>query len=170
VIGTEGHLGLVDLHDTHQGITVRIDHRAPQLLRQQPRGLIGAEAKLPHELLGRHAVRMRGHQMCRPEPSGERQLGPVHHRPGRHRGLLPAGGTLISECAAPQQVTSLPTAPRASKAIRPPSVKQEPGAMRLVRTVAEIRGASENRPSAAIMLGRPSRIQRNLGQRNKPRR
>jgi hypothetical protein len=35
-------------------------------------------------------------------------------------------------------------------------------------TVAEMRGASEKRPSAAIMLGRRLRIQRNLGQRNKP--
>src|SRR3954470_10256272 len=35
-------------------------------------------------------------------------------------------------------------------------------------TVAEMRGASDKRPSAAIMLGRRLRIQRNLGQRNKP--
>src|SRR3954447_3923060 len=35
-------------------------------------------------------------------------------------------------------------------------------------TVAEMRGASEKRPSAAIMLGRQLRIQPNLGQRNKP--
>src|SRR5688500_2980380 len=35
-------------------------------------------------------------------------------------------------------------------------------------TVSEMRGASEKRPSAAIMLGRRLRIQRNLGQRNKP--
>src|SRR3954466_11844017 len=35
-------------------------------------------------------------------------------------------------------------------------------------TVAEMRGASEKRPSAAIMPGRRLRIQRNLGHRNKP--
>src|SRR4051812_43162671 len=36
-------------------------------------------------------------------------------------------------------------------------------------TVAEMRGANEKRPSAAIMPGRRLRIQPNLGQRNKPR-
>src|SRR3954447_12997980 len=35
-------------------------------------------------------------------------------------------------------------------------------------TVAEMRGASEKRPSDAIMPGRRLRIQPNLGQRNKP--
>src|SRR3954469_23728483 len=35
-------------------------------------------------------------------------------------------------------------------------------------TVAEMRGASEKRPSAAIMLGRRLPIQPNLGQRDKP--
>src|SRR3954468_287302 len=76
---------------------------------------------------------MRCHQMCRPEPNRERQLGPMHHSPGCHGGLLAAGNTLIGICAAPQQVTPLPTAPRTNEAIRPAALKQELGAVRFVR-------------------------------------
>src|SRR3954468_24729212 len=76
---------------------------------------------------------MRCHQMCRPEPNRERQLGPMHHSPGCHRGLLAAGNTLMGIGAAPQQVTPLPTAPRTNEAIRPAALKQELGAMRFVR-------------------------------------
>src|SRR4051794_12912413 len=76
---------------------------------------------------------MRCHQMCRPEPNRERQLGPMHHSPGCHAGLLAAGNTLMGIGAAPQQVTPLPTAPRTNEAIRPAALKQELGAMRFVR-------------------------------------
>src|SRR3954453_14201961 len=76
---------------------------------------------------------MRCHQMCRPEPNCERQLGPMHHSPGCHGGLLAAGNTLIDICAAPQQVTLLPTAPRTNEAIRPAALKQELGALRFGR-------------------------------------
>src|SRR3954471_1058457 len=76
---------------------------------------------------------MRCHQMCRPEPNRERQLGPMHHSPSCHAGLLAAGNTLMGIGAAPQQVTPLPTAPRTNEAIRPAALKQELGAMRFVR-------------------------------------
>src|SRR3954469_21281613 len=69
----------------------------------------------------------------RPEPNRERQLGPMHHSPGCHGGLLAAGNTLIGICAAPQQVTLLPTAPRTNEAIRPAALKQELGALRFGR-------------------------------------
>ena len=53
--------------------------------------------------------------------------------PAVHGGLLAAGNTLIGICAAPQQVTPLPTAPRTNEAIRPAALKQELGAVRFVR-------------------------------------
>lgn len=57
----------------------------------------------------------------------------MHHSPGCHGGLLAAGNTLIGICAAPQQVTPIPTAPRTNEAIRPAALKQELGAVRFVR-------------------------------------
>src|ERR1700730_17090730 len=66
-----------------------IDHRSPELLRQQPGGLVrGAELGL--ELNCRHAIRVRCHEVRGPEPHRQRQLVPVHRRSGRDRRLATA--------------------------------------------------------------------------------
>ena len=41
----EGDFRLIDFNDALQRFAIRIEHRAPELLRQQPRGLVG-DAKL----------------------------------------------------------------------------------------------------------------------------
>ena len=46
VIGAERHLGLVDLDDAFQWFALRVHHRPPQFLRQQPSRAVG-EPKLP---------------------------------------------------------------------------------------------------------------------------
>src|SRR5271154_5222178 len=48
---------LIDFNDPFQRLAIRIEHRAPELLRQQPRGLVG-DAKLVLQLQRRHAVGM----------------------------------------------------------------------------------------------------------------
>ena len=73
---------LIDLDDTFQWFAIRIDHRSAQLLRQQPRGLV-SDAELVFQLPRRHAVGMRRHEVCCPEPRRQRQFGAVHRRPRR---------------------------------------------------------------------------------------
>ena len=131
--GAERHLGLVHLDHALQRIAVGIDHRAPQLLRQQPSGLIGAEAQLSHQLLCRHAVGVGRHQVGGPEPRRQRQLGPVHDRPRRHRRLPSAGDTFIGIGPALQQAGPCPAAFRACEPIRPAPLGQEQSATRFVR-------------------------------------
>ena len=58
----EGNFGLINFDDAFQWFAIRIDHRAPQLLCQQPGGFVG-HAKLISQLQRRHAVGMRRHQM-----------------------------------------------------------------------------------------------------------
>jgi len=58
---------------------VRIQHRAPELLRQQPSGLVG-DAKLVLQLQRRHAVGMGRHEMGGPKPCRQRQPGAMHRR------------------------------------------------------------------------------------------
>ena len=58
---------LINLNDPFERFAIRVDHRSPQLLCQQPGGLVG-EAELIFELPRRHAVGMGRHQMCGPEP------------------------------------------------------------------------------------------------------
>ena len=63
--------------------------RSPQFLRQQPSGLVG-DAKLVLKLPRRHAVGMRCHEMCSPEPCRQRQPGTMHRCARRDRGLTAA--------------------------------------------------------------------------------
>ena len=80
---------LIDLDDAFQWFAIWIDHRSPQLLRQQPSGLV-SDAELVLQLPRRHAVGMRRHEMRGPEPRRQRQFGAVHRRPRRDRGLSAA--------------------------------------------------------------------------------
>ena len=132
VVGAERHLGLVHFDHSLQRIAVGIDHRAPQLLRQQPGGLVGTEAQLPHQLLRRHAVGVGRHQVGGPEPCRQRQLGPVHDRSRRHRRLPSAGHTLMGVGPALQQIGLCPAAFRTREPIRPTPLRQKERATRFV--------------------------------------
>ena len=46
VVGAERHFRLVDFDDSVQLFTLRVDHRAAQLLGKKPGGLVGAETEL----------------------------------------------------------------------------------------------------------------------------
>jgi hypothetical protein len=83
VVSPERNFGLVYFHHALQRLALRIDHRSPELLRQQPGGLVG-DTELGLELDCRHAIRVRCHEVRGPEPHRQRQLGPVHHRTGRN--------------------------------------------------------------------------------------
>ena len=73
------------------------DDAAAQLgAQQRTPSCKGAESELALQLQRRDAVGMGRHQIGRPEPSGQRQLGVVHDRAGRDRGLLAAAGAFPS--------------------------------------------------------------------------
>ena len=132
VVGTQRHFGLVHFDHALQRVAIGIDHRPPQLLRKQPGCAVG-KPELPLQLLRRHAVGMGGHEVGCPEPYRQRQLGPVHHRPGRHRGLPAAGDTLTGISPTFQQAGPRPSAFGAHEAARPPRREQVPRARRFVR-------------------------------------
>ena len=92
VLAAAGDRGFVDLDQPSEWATAGRDHAAAQLGAQQPRGLVGAQRELALQLQGRDAVRMGRHQIGRPEPRSQRQLGVVHDRVGGHRGLPAAAG------------------------------------------------------------------------------
>jgi hypothetical protein len=94
LLAAAGDLGLVDLDQAGQGAAAGRHHAAAQLGAHQPRRLVGAEGELALQLQRRDAVGMGGHQIGRPEPGGQRQLGVVHDGAGGHRGLPAAAGAL----------------------------------------------------------------------------
>src|SRR5450759_1179748 len=102
IASTEGDFGLIDFDDSLQRLPIRIDHRSAQLLRQEPGGSVG-EAELILQLPRRHAIGMRRHEMCRPEPCRQRQLGAVHRRPRRDRSLTTAARAFVSVSPALQR-------------------------------------------------------------------
>jgi len=91
VPGPPGDLRLVHFDQAGQRIALGIKHGPAQLGSQQPGALVGAQAQLPPQLARRHAVGVRRHQIGRPEPYRQRQLGGVHRRAGGYRGLLVTG-------------------------------------------------------------------------------
>jgi len=78
VAGAERDFRLIDFDHPFEGFPIGIDHRSPQLLGQQPGGLVG-EPELILQLPRRHPVGMRRHQMRGPKPCCQRQLGAMHH-------------------------------------------------------------------------------------------
>ena len=122
---------LIDLDDPFERLPVRIDHRSPQLLCQQPGGLVG-EAELILQLPRRHPVGMRRHQMRGPKPNRQRELRAMHHGPCRDRGLTTAVETFVRVRPALQCRRTAATARRADEAARPAPFEQECRAGRLV--------------------------------------
>src|ERR1019366_6635967 len=131
VAGTEWDFRLIYFNDPFEGSPVRIDHRSPQLLCQQPGGPIG-EAELILQLPRRHSVGMRRHQMRGPKPNRQRQLGAVQRCARRDRGLPAAIGAFVSVRPALQRRRATIAAHRADEAIRPAPVEQKRRATSLV--------------------------------------
>ena len=89
ILAAAGDLGFVDLDQAGERTAVGRHHAAAQLGAHQPGGLVGFQGELALQLQGRDAVGMGRHQIGRPEPRGQRQLGVVHEGPGGHHVCLP---------------------------------------------------------------------------------
>ena len=70
----------------------------------------------------------RGHQIGGPEPRDQRQLGAVHHRTGRHRGLLATVGAFMGVCLGRERPPPAAAAGRTDEACRPAQDGQVGGA------------------------------------------
>ena len=123
--------GLVDLDLADEQSPVGGDHRAPQLLQDEPRDFVSADAKLALQLLGRDARSVRRHQIRRPEPQHKRCVRMVHDRSGGHRRLPPAPDAL-PQVTTRQHPSAATTAGRAAEAFRPARPGQMVQAVRLI--------------------------------------
>src|SRR5437588_9504435 len=70
-----------------------------------------------------------------PKPDRQRQLRPVHHRPGRYRRLATAVEAFVGVHPAPQERRASGTTGRTDKPLRPTPLEQERRTARLVRKV-----------------------------------
>ena len=145
VVGPERNFGLIDLHHALQRLALGINHRSSELLRQQPSSLV-RDAELGRELDCRHAIGVRCHEVRGPEPHRQRQLGPVHRRPGRDRRLATAVKAFVGVRPALQQRCASAATGAADKPLWPTPLKQERRATRLVRK-ARLKLVQRSRPS-----------------------
>src|ERR1700741_4166687 len=83
-----------------------------------------------------------------PEPHRQRQLRPVHHRPGRYRRLVTAVEAFVGVRPALQERCASLATGRTDKPLRPTPLEQERRAARLVRK-ARLKLAQRSRPTLA---------------------
>ena len=112
-------LGFIHLDQAGQRAPARSEHAAAQLGADQPRRLVGAEGELTLQLQRRDAVGVGSHQISRPEPGSQRQLGVMHDGSGGDRGLATAAGALVGPGLGFQPPGFATTASRADKPVRP---------------------------------------------------
>lgn len=136
VLRSERYLGFVDFDKPLQEGTVGIDHRPPQLVQQQPSGLVGPNAELHLGLLGRDAIGVAGHQVDGLKPGAQRQFAPVHDRSGRHRGLAVAASAFPGEWLGLKFPALAGAAGGADETVRPPEIREVTRARTLVRKPA----------------------------------
>ena len=86
--------GIVDLDLTAKRFARHIDHRSSELVKHHPGGFVAPKPKLVLEKQCRNTPLVCGHQVCSPEPKGQRGLGIVKDSPGGKRDLVATGGTL----------------------------------------------------------------------------
>src|ERR1700746_96881 len=96
VFAAASDFGFINLDQAGQRAAARGEGAAAQFGADQPRRLVGAEGELALQLQSRDAVGVGGHQISRPEPGSQRQLGVMHNGSGGNRGLAPPPGTLVS--------------------------------------------------------------------------
>ena len=115
--------GVVDLDLAMQGLTAGIDHGAPQLVQEHPRGFVPAQPQLPLEQERRDAPLVGDHQIGRPAPHGQGRLRVVENRAGGQRHLVPAGHALPAAVRRQSIAARVPTA-TTHEPVRPATRRQ----------------------------------------------
>jgi hypothetical protein len=79
---------------TTDPVSVGSHHSSPQLMEDAECRLVARQSKLPLELDGRHALRLTGDQIGRPEPSAEGRMATLHDGADQKAGLATTGTAL----------------------------------------------------------------------------
>ena len=114
--------GLVGFHASAQAGAGLVDHGAAQPVQQIPGGFVAA-SHLPLQLCRAHAGSMRGHQVRRPKPFAQREVGAVHEGARCCGDLMTATLTLVLK-ASGLNPAGLTAALRTDKAFRPATAGQ----------------------------------------------
>ncbi len=114
---------VINLYLAVQGLPNGIHHRPAEFVQHHPRGLVAAKTELTLQQQSGHATLVSSHQIRRPEPVGQWNLGPMKDRPGCQRNLVPALGALVAPLVN-QFVGSVVPTSWTIKAVRPTARRQ----------------------------------------------
>ena len=109
---------------TSSGRAQKTPHERNSVVRHGFESLV-ADAELVLQLPRRHAVGMRRHEMRGPEPHHQRQLGTMHHRSGRGRGLSAAVEAFVRVSATLQRRGATLATAGTNETIAPTPLQQE---------------------------------------------
>jgi len=87
---------LINLYLPAQGLPNCVHHCPAEFVKHHPRSLVTRKTELTLQEQSGNATLIRSHQIRRPEPVGQRNLGPMQNRPGCQRNLVSALGALLA--------------------------------------------------------------------------
>ena len=146
-------------------ILVGAHHAGPQFVKNLESRLVTRQSELPLELDGRHAGRLAGDQVGRPEPHRERCVRTFHDGASREVAIVLAVATSQNGWAIGETIgIARRSATRADEPVAPSCALKVSGARRLVREEAlELRQRARKRQIASLKHvnnhGRPTSAQ-----------
>ena len=114
---------VINLYLAVQGFPSGIHHCPAEFVQHHPRRLVPGQTELTLHKQGRYSTLVRGYQIRRPKPVGQRNLGPVKDGPGCDRNLVTTLGALATALIH-KFVRLLVPASRTSEPLRPTAETQ----------------------------------------------
>ena len=115
-------------------VLIRPNHTSAELVEDLKGGFVTGKPDLALELCGRHAGRLAGNQIGRPEPYAQRRMGALHDRPRRQPGVAAALSTAQDAGPAGEaERLCRRLAMGADEPVTPPRLLQVGGTGRVIR-------------------------------------
>ena len=115
-------------------VLIRPNHTSAELVEDLKGGFVTGKPDLALELCGRHAGRLAGNQIGRPEPYAQRRMGALHDRPRRQPGVAAALSTAQDAGPAGEaERLCRRLAMGADEPVTPPRLLQAGGTGRVIR-------------------------------------
>ena len=102
-------------------VLIRPNHTSAELVEDLKGGFVTGKPDLALELCGRHAGRLAGNQIGRPEPYAQRRMGALHDRPRRQPGVAAALSTAQDAGPAGEAERALPPSGNGGRRTRHPT-------------------------------------------------
>ena len=145
-------------------VLIRPNHTSAELVEDLKGGFVTGKPDLALELCGRHAGRLAGNQIGRPEPYAQRRMGALHDRPRRQPGVAAALSTAQDAGPAGEaERLCRRLAMGADEPVTPPRLLQVGGTGRVIREKSLKLGKRPRRPPGPGRPQQPPPVRGGIG-------